>query len=106
MSDLGLRGDAGESDNLVAPVELVGLIRREGERYEHTRGGGRMLRETALRVSAHRVVAAGITFHPQPLEQAREAEALAFGLGQLLGQHGVEARDVPVELRAGWCWRL
>ncbi|MEG9502974.1 MAG: hypothetical protein MIN69_14180 [Methylorubrum extorquens] len=60
-----------------------------------------MLREPPLRVAAHRVVAAGIAFHPQPLEQAREAETLALGLGQFLGQQGVQARDVPIELRAG-----
>ena len=43
----------------------------------------------AVRVSAHSVVAAGIAFHPQPLEQARETEALAFEFGQFLGQQGV-----------------
>ena len=34
VRDLHRRRDAGDQDNLVAPVELVGLARRKGQRHE------------------------------------------------------------------------
>ena len=100
MGDLHLHGRASQSHALVAPVELVGLTGGKGERHEHALSRGGPLCEELLSIAAHRIVAAGIAFLSQPFEQAHVAQPLPLGLGQLLGEQGVEAREMAVELRS------
>ena len=98
VGDLDLAGHAREPRGLVAPVELEGLARREGERDEDGLRARAALRHPAPGVAAHAVVAAGVALLAQALEQAHVAQALALRLGALRGEQLVEAGDVAVEL--------
>ena len=68
MRDLQGRRHAAHHDDLVAPVELIGLARRKRQR---NLGGGRLARVLAapdLGVASDGVVAAFIAQRPQLLE--------------------------------------
>jgi hypothetical protein len=64
MSDLDHYGRAVDQDDLVAPIELIGLARRKGERHVGIRRGGGALTVPAPRVTAHGIVAALIAQGP------------------------------------------
>jgi hypothetical protein len=65
MRDFHRHRRAAEHHDLVAPVELVSLARRERQRHESRRRLARVLTAPTLRVAANRVVAALV---PQPTQ--------------------------------------
>jgi Transposase DDE domain group 1 len=73
MRALHNRRHALEHDDLVAPVELVGLAGREAQRHEGRRRRA-LLAPPSGRVTPHRVVAAGIAETAQPLEQPHQRQ--------------------------------
>ena len=88
-----------EHDHLVAPVELEGLARREGERNVGLGGSRTLLPLPGARVAAHGIVAAGIASHPQLLEHAHERQPLARRLADVGCQQFLERRHAGAELR-------
>ena len=100
VGDLDLGGHAVDERDLVAPVELVGLARREAEGHEDTLRGRGPILEPALSVAAHAVVAADVALLTQTLEQGHIAQAPSLRLGKFLGEQGFELRDVAIELGA------
>src|SRR5271157_713457 len=64
-------------NDLVAPVELVGLARREGQRDEGARRRTRMRFAPAPRISPDGVVSASVAERPQLLENSDQRHPLA-----------------------------
>src|SRR5262249_45672743 len=99
LRHLGLCRHPGDDDNLVAPVELVGLTRRKDQRYV---GDRRALAHAHLplpREAAYRIVAAGVASPPQLYEHAIVGQAFAFGLLRALGEHLLQCRHVRSQPR-------
>ena len=76
--------------DLVAPVELVGLARREAERHERLRYLRRAVATPATGVPPHRVVAVPIAQPAQRLEHPDQGQTLAAGLDLVLRQQPVQ----------------
>src|SRR5215468_4258479 len=65
LRHLGLRRHPGDDDNLVAPVELVGLTRRKDQRYVSFRRALTLALRPLPRIAADRIVPAGVASRPQ-----------------------------------------
>ena len=76
MRDLHNRRHAVQHDDLVAPVELVGLARREGQRRMGVRRRARALLAPRDHIAANRGVAAGITGGDKLLVNPNERQSL------------------------------
>ena len=90
VSDLHGHRHAVYHDDLVAPVELVGLARRERQRHENRHRLARVLPAPGPRVAANRIVATLVTQCPQLFEQANQGQTFARGLADVYRQHPVE----------------
>ena len=77
MRDLHDRRHAVHHDDLVAPVELVGLARRERQRDESARRRTRVRLRPASRITADGVIAAFVAEPPQLLENPDQRQPLA-----------------------------
>ena len=77
VRDLHRRGHAVHDDDLMAPVELVGLARRERQRDEGARRRTRMLLPPTYRITANGGVAAVKAEPLQFLENADQRQTLA-----------------------------
>ncbi len=77
VRDLHRHRHAGQHHDLVAPVELISLARREAQRHISRRRHRRPLALPAPRIAAHRVVAALIAQRPQLLEHPDQRQPLA-----------------------------
>ena len=71
-------------DDLVAPVELIGLARREGQRHIGVRRLARVLLAPGPGVTANRVVTALVAERQQLLENPNERQPLARRLAVIL----------------------
>jgi hypothetical protein len=72
-------GRAADQHNLVAPVELVGLARREAQRHIGPRRRRDLVAPPRPSISPHRVVAALVTRPAQRLEHPDQRQPLAAG---------------------------
>jgi hypothetical protein len=101
MGDLHRGGHAVDQNDLMAPVELVGLARIEAERHVgYCRGFGLRPRPGS-RIPAHGIIAAAITQGPELLEDPDVGQALALRPPGVLGQHVVELGSPGPDLRQG-----
>jgi hypothetical protein len=91
--------DPGDQHHLVAPVELVGLARREAQRHErrHRRRGPLAL--PAGRVPPHRVVAALVAEPAQLLEDPDQRQPLPARPRRIHRQQPVELLSPRPDLR-------
>ena len=88
-----------DQHDLVAPVELVGLARREGQR---DKGVGRRLRlptTPATAVAAHRVVPALVAERAQGLEHPDQGQPLTRRLRLVGSQQPIQLRLPAPQLR-------
>ena len=90
MGHLHGRGHPVDDDDLVAPVELVGLARREAERHERRRHSLALPALPGGRVAAHRVVAAVVAESAQLLEDPGQGKALSNRARRVRGQKPVQ----------------
>ena len=101
MRHLHRRGHAVDDHDLMAPVELARLARREAERNV---GRGRRLARPPLpgrRVSAHRVVAALVAQPAKLLEDPEQGHAFPARPGRVRGQQPVQLLTPGPDLRLG-----
>ena len=101
VGDLDLRGRTADQHRLVAPVELVGLARREGERHEGLGCDRGTLALPALGVAAHRVVAALVAEPTQGLVDTHQGQSLTPRLAGVRQEHPIEFVPPRSELRGG-----
>ena len=90
VRDLHRRRHAVQHDDLVAPVELVGLARRESQRDEGARRRARMLLPPTCRITANGGVAAVKAEPLQFLENADQRQTLARRLLRIGVQQSLE----------------
>ena len=90
MGDLHRHGDAVDQHDLVAPVELVGLARREAQRHIGRRDSRRSRVPPAAGIAADGIVAAFVAQTAKRLEDPHQREPLAHRLGVVPGQQPVE----------------
>src|SRR5262249_15302825 len=99
LRHLGLRRHPGDDDNLVAPVELVGLTRRKDQRYV----GYRRALALALRPrppeASHRIVAPRVATQAELSKNPLVGQALALGLPRILAEHLLQCRHVGPQPR-------
>ncbi len=98
MGDLDLHGRAVDQHHLVAPVELVGLARRERERDVGLGRHRRPFPPPRPGVPAHGVVAALVAQGAQRLEDTRQGQPLAGGLGRVGQQQAIQLGPPLTEL--------
>ena len=91
MGDLDLHGHAVDQHDLVAPVELVGLPRREGAAHRRRPTQSRAFSLPCPSIAAHRVVTALIAQTAQRLEDAHQGQAFARAC--------LRCQQQPVEIR-------
>jgi hypothetical protein len=91
MRHLRHRRDAVDQHHLVAPVELVGLARRETQRHERRRCRRVLPPRPGGRIAPHRVVAAPVAEAPQLREHPHQREPLS-------PRAPCDLREDPVEL--------
>jgi hypothetical protein len=85
-----------QQDDLVAPVELIGLPRRKAQRHIGCRRPMSALLGPAPDVAAHRIVATLIAAPAQFLEDPDQRQLLAGRLGRIIRQQPVElVRPAP-----------
>ena len=84
MGDLQSRRHAADQSDLVTPIELIGLARRERQRHIGARRLPRALLAPGPSVAANRVVPALIAEPPQLLEDPNERQPLARRLAVIL----------------------
>ena len=99
LRDLRHRRHAADDHALVAPVELVGLARLEGERDIGFCCPPALPLGPDPGIAAHIVVAALVPFEPKLVEQPLVGQTLALGPLRVGRQHRLECRDVGPELR-------
>jgi hypothetical protein len=85
-------GHPAEHHNLMRPVELIGLARREPQRDKH-RAVLRLSAPPLADMALHAVVGTGVTFGTQQLEQPPCGQVLARRTLAVRLQHRVEPRD-------------
>ena len=90
VGDLHRRRHAVQHDDLMAPVELVGLARRESQRNEGPRRRARMPLPPTCRITANRGVAAVKAKPLQFLEYANQRQTLARRLLHIGLQQSLE----------------
>jgi hypothetical protein len=90
MRDLDLHRRAAEQHDLVAPVELVGLARREAQRHIGRRDSRRSRVPPAAGIAPEGIVAAFVALAAKRLEDPHQREPLAHRLGLVPGQQPVE----------------
>ena len=88
-----------ELDQLVRPVELVGVARRKHERHERRAAGATLLAPPAAGKAAHRVVAARVALPPQEIEQPLQRQPLPPRPRRVLRQHRFQPADERPQLR-------
>jgi len=88
---------ASDEDVLVAPVELVGLARGEGERHVGFGRGSTLSRRPSARMTADVVVAAAVAQQAQLLEHPLEGQALPLRPLRVGAEHRLELADVRPE---------
>src|SRR5271157_2461771 len=86
-------------NDLVAPVELVGLARREGQRDEGARRRTRMRFAPAPRISPDGVVSASVAERPQLLENSDQRHPLARRRVRVPRQQPIEVFRPSTQLR-------
>jgi hypothetical protein len=97
---LHLRRHAGQHHRLVAPVELVGLARIEGQGHEHRRRAPRLLALPAPRMTPHRIVAADVVRRSlQLLVKPHQRQPLAPRLLLVRRKQCLQRFDMGAELR-------
>ena len=84
------RRRATDQHDVVAPVELERLSRREGERHIGFRARRRVPLCPDPGIAAHRIVAALVAKRPQLLEDPDQREALPRRLRRVAGEHCLE----------------
>src|SRR5262245_41172800 len=94
-----LRRRTSDHDDLVAPVELVGLARCEHQWHEGLRGALAGPPLPASCVTAHGIIAAEITALAQPFVETQERQPLPLRFGRILLQQPLQRRDMGPELR-------
>jgi len=98
MPDFDFRHHASEHHDLVGPVELIGLARREDQRHEGLTARLRSLLAPTLDVAPNRVIAAIVAFALEQLEYARGRQPLASRLARIGLQHRFQLLGVRPEL--------
>src|SRR5271166_1024395 len=88
-------------NDLVAPVELIGLARRERQRHIGVRRLARVLLAPAPGVTANCVVTALVAERPQLLENPNERQPLARWLAAVLQKQGIKPIAPRPDLRLG-----
>ena len=91
--------DPGDQHHLVAPVELVGLARREAQRHERRRRRRGPLALPAGRIPPHRVVAAVVAEPAQLLEDPDQRQPLPARPRRIHRQQPVELLPPRPDLR-------
>ena len=99
LRHLHRHGDPRDQHHLMAPVELVGLARREAQRHEGRRRRGRTLPSPGRRVPAHRVIAPRIAEPAQLLEDTDERQPLPARPGSVRRQQPVQLVPPGPDLR-------
>ena len=101
MGDLHDHRHAAQQHDLVAPVKLEGLSRREAQRNVSRRRRLSAVLGPSPGIATHRIVTAVIAPLTQVLEQADQGQLLAGGLGRIAGQQCVELFCPSPEFRSG-----
>ena len=99
MSDL--HRHAVQRDDLMVPVELVGLARREGQRHECAPRRTRMRFAPAPRISPDGVASASVAERPQLLENPDHRHPLARRRFSVRRQQPIDVSRPSTQLRPG-----
>ena len=100
MRDLHDRRHPVHHNDLVAPVELIGLARRERQRHKGIRRRACIQLRPASSITADGVIAAVVSERPQLLENPDQGQPLSRRRFDIRGQQPIELLLPPSELRA------